>query len=405
MHLILKTAASIGALLISGCASQTLSTFTPFEAQDLNGLLNSNQYVQKADNFFVINDSSSSMTDEYFGIGYPAQPTAPKFSIEKEVLNRINQTIPDLKLTTSIRSFGFGDCLSWGFTKLNQAPTSYSTSTFGSGIDALTCASGGSPIASGIDGTNNDLSASTGNTAVLILSDGYGLDSDGVNELQALKQKYGDKLCVYTVWVGNEDEKSGITLLNQLANLSSCGYGTTADNISSPANMANFVKNIFLKPGPTKAAPDCSTLDSDKDGVNDCIDKCPNTIPGAKVSVMGCWIVDVKFDNDKAVIKPEYFPNLDNAASRIKEYPDLAIEIQGHTSKTGSFKHNMDLSERRALAVKNYLTNGTHSPNITSSGYGWTRPIDTNDTEEGRTNNRRVQLEVNGQAQQPLTPP
>ena len=402
MQKTLITIATLAALLLSGCASQPTSTFDAFQAQDLNGLLSSGQYVQKTDNFFVINDSSSSMTDDYTGVGYPAQPDPTKFSIEKEILNRINHTIPDLKLTSSIRSFGFGNCLSWGFTQLNQAPTSYSKSTFGSGIDALTCASGGSPIASGIDGTSNDLATTSGNIAVLILSDGHDLDSDGVKELQSMKQKYGDRLCVYSVWVGNEEETSGIAVLNQLANISGCGFGTTADNISGPGHMADFVKSIFLKAGTPVA--DCTKLDSDSDGVNDCIDKCPNTIPGAKVSVLGCWIVDIKFDNDKATIKPEYFQNLDNVANRIKEYPDLLIEVQGHTSKTGSFQHNMDLSERRAVAVKNYLTNGSHSANITSRGYGWTRPIDTNDTETGRANNRRVQLEVNGQAQQPLNP-
>ena len=402
MQQTLKTVVTLAVLILSGCASQPTSTFDAFQPQDLNGLLASGQYVQKADNFFVINDSSSSMTDDYLGVGYPAQPDPTKFSIEKEILNRINHTIPDLKLTSSIRSFGFGNCLSGGFTELNQAPTSYSKSTFGSGIDALTCASGGSPIASGIDGTSNDLSTTSGNIAVLILSDGHHLDSDGVKELQAMKQKYGDRLCVYSVWVGNEEETNGITVLNQLANISGCGFGTTADNISGPGHMADFVKSIFLKAGNPVA--DCTTLDSDSDGVNDCIDKCPNTIPGAKVSVLGCWIVDIKFDNDKATIKPEYFQNLDNVANRIKEYPDLLIEVQGHTSKTGSFQHNMDLSERRALAVKNYLINGSHSANITSRGYGWTRPIDSNDTESGRANNRRVQLEVNGQAQQPLSP-
>jgi OOP family OmpA-OmpF porin len=159
-------------------------------------------------------------------------------------------------------------------------------------------------------------------------------------------------------------------------------------------------------PAPTPVAvADCSTLDADNDGVNDCDDRCPNTIAGAHVGMHGCWIVDVKFDNDKAVIKPQYFPNLDDTAKLIKEHPELSIEIQGHTSKTGGFKHNMKLSERRAMAVKNYLVDGNNFPNLTTRGYGWTQPIDTNETEDGRANNRRVQLEINGEPQQPAPRP
>lgn len=150
------------------------------------------------------------------------------------------------------------------------------------------------------------------------------------------------------------------------------------------------------------AAPvvaDCSTLDDDNDGVNNCDDKCPNSLSDIQVSKYGCWIVDVKFDNDKAIIKEQYYPNLDNVAEAIKNHPEANIEVQGHTSKTGGFKHNMDLSERRAKAVKDYLLRGNDLPNVSSRGYGWTRPIDTNDTEEGRANNRRVQLEVDGRPQ------
>jgi len=154
-------------------------------------------------------------------------------------------------------------------------------------------------------------------------------------------------------------------------------------------------------PAPVAVA-DCSTMDDDNDGVNNCDDLCPTTLPGVQVSIKGCWIVDVKFDNDKDIVKPEYLGNLDSTAQTIKEHPELRIEIQGHTSKTGGFKHNMKLSERRAMAVKNYLVNGNDFPNLTTRGYGWTQPIDTNDTEEGRANNRRVQLEVDGQPQQPL---
>lgn len=153
-------------------------------------------------------------------------------------------------------------------------------------------------------------------------------------------------------------------------------------------------------PAPAPVAADCSTLDDDNDGVNNCNDKCSNSLSGVQVSKYGCWIVDVKFDNDKAIIKEQYFPNLDSVAEAVKNHPEAMIEVQGHTSKTGGFQHNMDLSERRAKAVKDYLLRGHDFTNVTSRGYGWTQPIDTNDTEEGRANNRRVQLEVDGKPQQ-----
>ncbi len=378
--------------LISGCASQPLSTFETFRPQDLNDLVSSGQYVQKTDNFFVVNDSSSSMADRYLGAGYSAQPSPTKFSVEKEILNRINLSIPNLKLTSSIRSFGFGPCLSWEFSKLNQAPASYSKSSFGSGIDTLTCASGGSPLDSGIEETPEDLSATAGNIAVLILSDGE-VDTDPVPAVKRLKQRYGDKLCLYNVWVGNEQDAYGQAVLNQLSDIAGCGFGTTAERISSPEGMSKFVQSIFLKAGTPVA--DCSIQDDDADGVNNCNDKCLGTLKGAHVNAFGCWIVDVKFDNDRSNIKPQYYPELDNAVTVIQQNPGVNIEVQGHTSSTGTIAYNQRLSERRARAVKNYLSRNIQTGGkLTTRGYGLTRPIDTNETEAGRANNRRVQLEV-----------
>jgi len=166
-----------------------------------------------------------------------------------------------------------------------------------------------------------------------------------------------------------------------------------------PAPAPPVAKAEPLAPEPTPVEADCSTLDGDNDGVNNCDDRCPNSLSGIHVGKYGCWIVDVKFDNDKDIIKPQYYPNLDSVAEAIKKHPDTRVEVQGHTSKTGSYEHNMDLSERRAKAVKDYLVDSHHLPNVTSRGYGWTQPIDTNDTEEGRANNRRVQLEVEGKPQ------
>lgn len=378
--------------LISGCASQPLSTFETFHPQDLNELVSSGHYVQKTDNFFVLNDSSSSMAENYLGAGYPAQPSPTKFSVEKEILNRINLSAPNLKLTSSIRSFGFGPCLSWEFTRLNLAPTRYSKPSFASGIDTLTCASGGSPLDSGIEATTADLSTTTGNIAVLILSDGE-VDTDPVPAVKSLKQRYGDKLCVYNVWVGNKQDEYGQAVLNQLSDIAGCGFGTTAERISSPEGMSKFVQSVFLK----AATPvdDCSIQDDDSDGVNNCTDKCPDSLKGAHVNAFGCWIVDVKFDNDRSNIKPQYYPELDNAVTVIQQNPGVNIEVQGHTSSTGTVAYNQRLSERRAQAVKNYLSRNIQTDRtLTARGYGLTRPIDTNETETGRANNRRVQLEV-----------
>lgn len=378
--------------LISGCASQPSSTFETFHPQDLNDLVSSGQYVQKTDNFFVLNDSSSSMAENYLGAGYPAQPSPTKLSVEKEILNRINLSIPQLKLTSSIRSFGFGPCLSWAFTRLNQPPTEYSKPSFASGIDTLTCASGGSPLDSAIEETNKDLSTTTGNIAVLILSDGE-VDTDPVPAVKSLKQRYGDKLCVYNVWVGNKQDEYGQAVLNQLSDIAGCGFGTTAERISSPEGMTRFVQSVFLKAGTPVA--DCSTQDDDGDGVNNCNDKCLDTLKGAHVNSFGCWIVDIKFDNNKSNIKPQYYPELDNAVTVIQQNPGVNIEVQGHTSSTGTVAYNQRLSERRALAVKNYLSRNIQTDGtLTARGYGLTRPIDTNETEAGRANNRRVQLEV-----------
>ncbi|MGR9046073.1 MAG: OmpA family protein [Gammaproteobacteria bacterium] len=346
--------------------------------------------MQKTDNFYVINDSSSSMSGAYTGSGYAGQPAPTKFSVEKEVLNRMNQTIPDIKLLSGIRSFGFGPCLSWKFTKLNLPVGDYSKSSFGQGIDSLTCSSGGTPMSSAISAAGPDLSPLSGSTALIVLSDGKSQDTS-LNEIQSLKEQFGDKLCVYTVWVGNEEDSNGKALLQQMSDLSGCGFSTSAEDVASNTGMANFVQHVFLKEG----APQVDG-DDDQDGVLNSKDRCPNTPRTATVDIHGCWSVKgIRFDTDKSTIKPQYLPLLDNAISILKNNPGLRVEVQGHTDNVGSAAYNQGLSERRAKAVRDYLVSKTGKPEaLTSRGYGLTRPIDTNSTPAGRYNNRRVQLKI-----------
>jgi outer membrane protein OmpA-like peptidoglycan-associated protein len=108
------------------------------------------------------------------------------------------------------------------------------------------------------------------------------------------------------------------------------------------------------------------------------------------------WVMasDYLFDFDKAVIKKQYYSKLDEIAVVIKKDPKMRVEVQGHTDGVGTEKYNMKLSIRRANAVRDYLIKkgGIAADRLTAVGFGKTKPIATNDTKEGRAQNRRVEL-------------
>lgn len=150
--------------------------------------------------------------------------------------------------------------------------------------------------------------------------------------------------------------------------------------------------------------------DSDNDGVIDKLDQCPNTPANVVVDENGCtqqveiddelkMELRVFFDNDKSAIKEQYKPEIAKVAEKMREYPNSSASIEGHASKTGpSASYNQRLSEARAVAVKNMLTNefGVAPNRLSTVGYGYDRPIAPNDTEEGRAMNRRVYAVITG---------
>jgi outer membrane protein OmpA-like peptidoglycan-associated protein len=99
----------------------------------------------------------------------------------------------------------------------------------------------------------------------------------------------------------------------------------------------------------------------------------------------------INFATNSAEISSLAEDKLERALNALKEYPDLEVEISGHTDNTGGRAHNMRLSERRAESVKDwFVSKGIDASRITTTGYGPDQPIDTNDTEEGRFKNRRI---------------
>ena len=106
-------------------------------------------------------------------------------------------------------------------------------------------------------------------------------------------------------------------------------------------------------------------------------------------------IKNIYFNFDKTTLKEESFPELNRMTQLMKQNPGITIEIGGHTDNKGSDEYNLTLSEGRAQAVKDYLIEqGISEARMQAKGFGETQPVSTNDTEEGRSENRRVEFTI-----------
>jgi OmpA-OmpF porin, OOP family len=182
--------------------------------------------------------------------------------------------------------------------------------------------------------------------------------------------------------------------------------------------VSDYLEKCPGTPAGVKVDENGCPLDSDGDGVPDYLDECPETPADVKVDKDGCpppvvekavpqaesametaivekgrVILNVQFDSDKSIVKKKYHEEIGNLADVMKKYPDLKIEIEGHTDNVGGSAYNEKLSQRRADAVNKYLAEkfGIDASRLSAKGYGLTRPIASNATKEGRQKNRRVE--------------
>jgi outer membrane protein OmpA-like peptidoglycan-associated protein len=154
----------------------------------------------------------------------------------------------------------------------------------------------------------------------------------------------------------------------------------------------------------------CPEYDADNDGIPDTKDACPKEpgqpdpdpkkngcpkfihLEGSQVRVLQ----QVHFQTGSATILPDSFPMLQEIVLLLKANPDIKrMRIEGHTDNRGNADMNLDLSKRRAASVRQWLVDhGTESGRLESEGYGLTRPIASNDSDEGRALNRRVEFKI-----------
>ncbi len=429
--------------LLACAAPQVRQPETDFQAVDLSSELKDGYYIQKVQTFMIIMDASTSMGDKYV--------YDKKIDVAKRIVSRMNQTIPEgLELTAGFRKFIKKLWPLESDTVIERPIATYSREGIENAIWPVKI-SGASFLDKALQEASEDLQGAQGNIAVIVVSDGMDV-GDPLKEVRAMKDGYGDRLCIHTVLVGND--AGGSLTLAQIADASGCGIKVNGDAIMSPEGMAEFVAKVFLyrdsdRDGVPDEMDDCPDtaygikvdergcaadsdgdgvpddldqcpdtpqgvqvddvgcpVDSDQDGVPDDLDQCPDTPQGVQVDDVGCPVPTapvptapvptasvVHFDFDKWNIKPADDRTLDDFAAYLKDNPGARVEIAGHTDSTGTASYNMGLSERRANAVKQYLVReGVEDYRITTVGYGYSRPIGSNNTAAGRAQNRRAEL-------------
>jgi len=367
--------ALFGALFLFGCAAQqpikAIPAFSPT-------IFDSNEYDSAVDNFLIILDASSSMDDSYMG--------NKKFVVATQIVDRLNQTLPELGQNAGLRSFGHSKLVSDELTVLFYGMAQYSTKELDEKLKLISTSGGTSPMYGAITAAGQDLMGASGKTAVIIISDGqerYGIESTKtMATVQALKDQLGDGVCFYPIFVG--DNADGMDLMNDIAKVGKCGFTSKSDTLLTSSGMGKFVEDVFLTRkavAPVVVAPEVTVV-------------VPPPVVIEGLNSKGAWVVgEAFFDFDKVVIKPGAFDYLDKIVEILKTNPEITVRIQGHTDSVGSKVYNDALSMKRAESVKTYLTNnGIDGSRLSCEGFGFSKPEASNATEEGRALNRRVEL-------------
>ncbi|PUE64227.1 OmpA family protein [Arcobacter caeni] len=168
------------------------------------------------------------------------------------------------------------------------------------------------------------------------------------------------------------------------------GFAVPFGEVAKPAPVVEKKAPVVVAPV-VAAAP----KDSDGDGVIDELDQCPDTMKGSKVDTVGCMTLvnlNINFDTNKSDIKDSYNSRVAEFAKMMNANPKLKATIGAHTDSVGSDAYNQKLSERRAAAAVNALKAlKVDASRIKAVGYGETKPVASNDTVEGRAENRRVE--------------
>jgi outer membrane protein OmpA-like peptidoglycan-associated protein len=250
-------------------------------------------------------------------------------------------------------------------------------------------------------------------------SDGCPIDSDGDKVFDGLDQCEGTPAGCVVDATGCPVDSDGDGVCDGVDTCADTPRGATVDAKGCPSDsdgdgVLDGIDQCENTPQGASVDEKGCPNDADGDGVVDGVDQCPDTTPGLKVDATGCpievveretelldtgmiRIENINFETAKSDIMAESYPTLDVVATVLKKWPELRIEVGGHTDARGSDGYNQRLSQQRAQAVYDYLARTApelRQDQFSVKGYGESRPVAPNTTDLNMAKNRRVEFVV-----------
>lgn len=346
----------LAAVCVAGCGAKSASSPGPTAVNSLQFAANEWRVPSQA---IVVTDASGTMYQhDTFRFGKTLTQAFVKSMPEGNTRAKVSGNY-DASL------IGFG-----GDERIVSALAPFNRSALAGKADSLRLLGdinqmgGTTPLHSVFAEIHDALAGKSGVAAIVIFSDGVPQDTTASMETARwVVATYAGDVCIHTVHLG--DDSDGARHLAELAALTKCGSTRELADVWSSDNLMRLTHDVFA--GESAAKPDACA---------------------GRIVLRG-----VEFAFDKAELTGSGSVILDFAVEELKRCPSIPMDIDGHTDSMGSEEYNQSLGQRRASAVKSYfVSHGVGAGRLAARSYGESRPVASNDTDEGRQTNRRVEL-------------
>ena len=350
--------ALLGVIFLGLMATQ-VSAFEIITKEDIiQKTVEKTDFIKQADNFIVLMDTSQSMNHRW-----QKDSTKSKLEVAKEILINGEQALPDLGYNAALYEFSPFEAL-YPMGPLDKEK-------YAQAINSIKAdAEGATFLPRAIRNLEPVLQGASGKTVVFIFSDGSYSEIGGMKDPGDITTELAEKynVCFYVIGDGTQtrDQKR----LRDMAKSNEC---------SRLISFSKFVENPQYNSGAlylVKTSTEIQTL--------------------TEMKTAGAAGDNILFDFGSAALGPQYHAELDKVGEFLQSNPDSYAVLAGFTDSVGSEEYNMGLSRRRAESAAAYLMNnaGVAEDRIVLQWFGQTNPVAGNDTDEGRSMNRRVEIAV-----------